>query len=264
MREISVEPVDEYGRVKSAEECFIEAFEKVGGHTKASTPTQQVFDLAVSSVSSKNTYIAPAEAIKRASARLFENDETSPSVLARVLDARYPEWADWEPETIWRTIGSELSQVPTEAVKNKIMAIQNIKSGGDFFREWHVFEKAVLSLNGVIPNFTVIEIPSPGQMAFAVVESEKIRKDTFSDEVIGYIRSVMQMAGFLVYPKELAFAATTRAIERMAEIKEKWREIAGKFNDEIPETIEGIQLGRLAAVEKYVEDKMKAGVGIDK
>jgi hypothetical protein len=234
--ELRVSSIDSDGNFKTAEDCFIEVMNKSSNFTP--TPARQ----------------------KNASSNVFDNEHSSPSILFKVLNSKFPEWKEWEPETIWDTIRNVTGSSPDESNRNKIMAAKALYASDDFFTEWHVFEKIVLAFNGIVPNFVVHEEPSPGQIAYAVGEANKIIAGIFSHEIIRYVRFIFGENGFLLFPKELSFAEPDKndIVEYM---KGYWEGISN-VNQLKPESPERIQLEKITSISKYIEQMNSLALGV--
>jgi hypothetical protein len=108
----TVDPVDADGRIKTAEECFVEAFQGsgTGGPTKI--------------------------AAGKSSEWL---EEKAPSWYLQKLISKYDRsWFEWEPETLWDTIERDFSVSLTEEVKNKINAVKLVHLTDAFWKEWNI------------------------------------------------------------------------------------------------------------------------------
>jgi len=105
-------------------------------------------------------------------------------VFPKILDET---WHEWEPETIWKTLersyGIELSDVE----KNKVNAIKAIYSE-TFVRDWEAFEKVSLALDGIIPEFDIMQDITPNQIAGALITANIVRlsEPELSQEVKTY------------------------------------------------------------------------------
>jgi len=80
-----------------------------------------------------------------------------PLTLKAVLDARDPEWAQMEPRTLWELVGQPISSEN----RSKVQAVKTIIAQPEtVVDDWRVFNNVLLALNGLIPNFKIIEVPS--------------------------------------------------------------------------------------------------------
>jgi len=82
-----------------------------------------------------------------------------PLVLRDVLDARIPEWVDMEPRTLWDHV-SKIGPISNDN-RSKVQAIKTILAQPEsIVDDWRIFNNVILALNGLIPNFKLIEVPS--------------------------------------------------------------------------------------------------------
>ena len=105
------------------------------------------------------------------------------------LNENHSGWLDWEPETIRKIIIDEDNAYNSEIAFNKIMALQTVLNSqsddeGLFFTDWQMFEKIVLALNGVIPNFADIEEAEPHEIHYVYNLFDNV---DFNEEVKKYI-----------------------------------------------------------------------------
>lgn len=180
------------------------------------------------------------------------------SILSRAFGK---EWVEWEPETLWAEVKSDLGVAPSDALKNKIQAAKSILVSEVFWKDHLAFEKIVMAFNNHVPLFDQYQHPSVAMLANGVEEAEKIRKAEFSDDVLRYIAVVGYEDGFIVLPEPLGVAQ--ESLNEMSsvgrqfrdDIARRWEEAkAGKAPEGMyAETPTGIQLARMAAVREYVE-----------
>lgn len=111
------------------------------------------------------------------------------------------DWQDWEPETLWETIG--VSNL-TEIDKNIVMALQVVCKTDFPFEAYHVFENVVTAFCGQMPSFAHNQPLSPEEIAHGCSVLNKIRpKAEYSAEVLGYIASCAKNDGLTVLPKQM-------------------------------------------------------------
>lgn len=107
--------------------------------------------------------------------------------LLNELNKNYKGWLEWEPETIREIITDD------EVKFNKIMALQTVLNAQSddesiYFTDWQIFEKIVLALNEIVPNFADIEEAEPHEIHLAYLFLEDIKGEVgFNDEVKKYI-----------------------------------------------------------------------------
>lgn len=147
---------------------------------------------------------------------IVNEPEATPLELLDYLMAVFgKDWIYWEPETLWKHI--DLSKVEQPAYnKNKIHAMRVILNNDTFWKDWVVFEKVTLALNGLPPDFNIVEEVSPAHMAFAIRIAYQLRRypglntpgkdPIFSSEVKKYIAARCFLDGTVYLPEPLSFA----------------------------------------------------------
>jgi hypothetical protein len=186
----------------------------------------------------------------------FTSPKVAPSYLGDTLSDRYnTSWLEWSPETIWQTIEQDFMTEIHPVVKEKIGAVQTLLNTDDFWREWHIFEKVCKAFNSVIPNFTMMEPCSPGEMALAVEEAAKLRKYPFSPEVIAYVRANCLSHGMAVFPVQLMFAQGGLQTELEKKVSGAWAEASTSPTFPVEEDEIGVQLARLNAIRHYIKSE---------
>ncbi len=173
--------------------------------------------------------------------------------LIKTLD-QMGDWLDWEPETI-RVLeigGQKLDEITL----NKVMAIQSAlvtqTAEGSlgtmfFFDDWRLFEKTVIALNNIVPNFGEIESASPAEIHKAVSILQKIHPVTFSGDVAKYIAAAYMTANIVYCPFYNVVNNYLKETPIKESVKTIWPE-RGKMDLEKDGVLE-IQLARLMAIE---------------
>jgi len=138
----------------------------------------------------------------------FQHRDTHPLVLSVLLLSKYgPEWLTWEPETLWQEIESDFRVTPSVYARNKINAMKTMHVVDTPWTEWEVFNQVVMAMTDVIPDFRVLQKPSPAQVIAGVDVMNKIRIDaSYSEEVARYIAACFLTEGVVYLPKPVEFA----------------------------------------------------------
>jgi hypothetical protein len=150
-----------------------------------------------------------------------------------------------EPETI-RRIMPEASDTEID----KLMALVSLYKTMHFFENFYIFENIVLALNGVKPDFAVLQGSSPEQMWYAIETAHKLYPTReFAPEVLKYIEYMFNKYGVYVYPPYL-------------DMMNPYYAAAYKLATEGPypigdATTEEIQAGKLMAILHYINEKNK-------
>ncbi len=160
-----------------------------------------------------------------------------------------PEYYAWEPETVWQEAtrvskGHSISEVN----KNKIQAVRTVHNTNLPFEEWQVFEKIIAALNGVIPDFFVMQKPNLGQLLVGVGILYRLRSGIFSDDVSRYTAAALLDEGIGYAPKPLDFCGYVLKKESpvFSQVEKALASGEGKNEEAIRN-----QLSIIAAARKY-------------
>jgi len=105
---------------------------------------------------------------------------------------------NYEPETIDHLF-PELDQTD----KEKLNALKVIKNVDSFFDDMHIFEKCVLAVNDIIPDFGFVEGCQPEHIWYTVSLASKLRpKKSYSWEVQKYCQYLFNENGVYIYPPQ--------------------------------------------------------------
>lgn len=197
--------------------------------------------------------------------KVAQQDGLTDSLPAKALKdslekALGEDWASWEPETVWSELRN-LGQPLSAALKDKVQALKTLLTTNAFWRDHLAFEKVVMALNGNTVIFDSYQHPSPAMIARGLLEAASIRSVEFSDEVLKYAAAVCYEAGLIVLPESLA--VVQESLDELTspilgkhlkgEISQAWSSRA--VNDApqglYTETVVGIQLARMAAIQDY-------------
>lgn len=237
-RLLEISPTDKDGQLKDADEVFLEAYNRV------------------SSNGGTNGSFRKTAARLPTSTNRWNNRETPPSWYAVQLINKYDQaWLEWEPETIWITVEKDFRTPISELTKNKIGAVKTILLTDSFWREWHVLEKITQAFNGHIPELHMMEVPSVGELAWAIAEANYVQPgNEFSEETIQYIRGLCTSEGYVLYPEQLKFAQARPLGTLAQDVEGAWEMIRNLKKVDIIENALGVNLVRLQAVQKHVEE----------
>lgn len=137
---------------------------------------------------------------------LFTHQDTHPVVLNLAMMREFQmDWVGWEPRTIWSEINRLFKSQVSEHTRAKVQALMALHNNNGFWKSWTVFEKVVQALNGNIPTWTVMQMPSPEQLYVAVDMLEHIRSGVFSDEVKLYMTAAILHEDLTFVPPPLDF-----------------------------------------------------------
>lgn len=145
-----------------------------------------------------------------------------------------------EPDTVRQKLS--LSDLDFD----KYMAMYVVENTNAPFEDFQVFSAITFALNGVKPNFEVIQIPEVPWMWHAVSEMERLRPGMeLSYEVQTFIKIASDEGGYYVYPPQCA--------DIYPSIYQKSAESAavdGPFP--LEETVIGIQASKLLEIASYL------------
>ena len=140
--------------------------------------------------------------------RVFSYWKSHPMYLDMLLlEAFGPQWLDWEPETIWAEIQDDFKAKSISVhVRNKINAMKLLHVATSPWTEWEVFTVTVQALNDNIPDFRMLQKPSPDQIIAAVAIMNKVKEQKFSEEVGRYVAACFLDEGIYFLPDPVGFA----------------------------------------------------------
>ena len=104
-------------------------------------------------------------------------------------------WLPWDGDVLFRSIEQEFKMSVAEVNRLKIMAAQNLHVIDAFWEQWEVFEKVIAGLNGIIPQFNVMQPPDLATLYAGIDIANGIRQETYSDEVKRYCAAVLLNEG---------------------------------------------------------------------
>lgn len=179
----------------------------------------------------------------------------------------------WEPDSLWLTLDRRGVDIPL-VNRDKLLAAVTMSLVPAFWWEVNAFENTVMAFNNVVSNPEILQEATPAQVSWAVYEAELLYsqiedlEDTpiFDREPVLYTAVVLHRAGFLRPPDMLSFAATPlrdmnkNGVEvSINELDEAWSKLRKMDITKIQlgDSPLEIQLGRLAAVQLYIEDRRK-------
>jgi hypothetical protein len=115
----------------------------------------------------------------------------------------------WDPMTIRREIADDFGDPPTIVV-DKLLAAISIVTSNAFYQSVPTFVHIANTLSGSC-NFDVWDLADAEESAWAVIEAQLLypaskEEGGWSQEVLGYIRSVVKREGLLNPPDALQFA----------------------------------------------------------
>ena len=146
-----------------------------------------------------------------------------------------------EPETL-RQLAPELS----EEEFNQVLALKVLKHTRHYFENFYAFEDITLALNGVIPDFTLLQGCTPSQIWYAVKVANEVRPGMeYANEVQLYIKYICNSFGVFIYPEV--------GLDNPYLAKAKELSAVGPFP--LGESTEEIQAAKLLEIEAYMKEQ---------
>lgn len=145
---------------------------------------------------------------KVAETNILRHHDAHPLVLDLAVTKKLgPEWWLWEPETIRTALQRNFQAGPTELNWNKLQAVRTVHvSPGLVFDEWECFLPVITALNNVIPDFNILQLPSPARLYAGVGMLRMLDpEENFSEEVKRFIAASLLHEGIFFAPGELSF-----------------------------------------------------------
>lgn len=190
---------------------------------------------------------------------LFQHPDAHPYVLDLALLKKYgPEWMEWEVEVLELRIPSDF---PTKSVSDlnleKLQAMKTLHYVDGFWQSWEVFISCVMPLNGLFPDFEIMQIPTVAQCAVAVDIANRVRDDVaWTDEMKAYLEVVHKFDGIFCAIQPLDFV-TIDSEDYPVDCKEVsmlWPAVRKIMKPPTGDTSTAEQLRRLLVVHESLEE----------
>jgi hypothetical protein len=194
---------------------------------------------------------------------LFQHPDAHPVVLDLLLLRKYgPEWMTWEHETLEFRIKADFPLPISDLNLHKVQAMKTLHFVDTFWEEWHVFVWCCMALNGVPPDFRVMQVPTVAQCMMAVDIANRVRQDVpFSPEVNDFVEQVQMHDGIFVPIEPLEWVMMDDVEGYPVdcdEVKKRWPEVRKQGKVLEPTTVENEQLNRMLGVREYLEESRTA------
>lgn len=190
---------------------------------------------------------------------LFQHPDAHPIMLDLVLLRKYgPEWMEWEPETLaWRIMQDFRTQDISDLNMHKVQAIKTLHFTDRFWEAWEVFVWCCMALNGVPPDFRVMQVPTVAQSMVAVDIANRVRQDVkFSAELNDFLEQVQMFDGILCTIEPLEWVTMDDVEDYPVDCKkvmELWPEVR-KSGKPTGDEVTAEQLRRMLEVREYLEE----------
>jgi len=187
---------------------------------------------------------------------LFRHPDAHPIALDLSLLQKYGvEWLTWEPETLEAHINRDFGG-SSDINLQKVMACKTLHLVDTFWERWEVFSWCTVALNGMFPDFDIMQAPTAMDISIAVDISNRIRDDVpWSSEVEEFARQSVKFDGLLVVSSPISFAQPD--VEGfpldVEDIKKRWPGVKASGQEPSEDSVEGEQLRRMLRVEKALD-----------
>lgn len=189
---------------------------------------------------------------------MFRHPEAHPLVLDMALLQRYgPDWLTWESDTIEYRIEQDERYEMSAINMSKLEAARTMHMVDAFWERWEIFVWCVMPMNGIFPDFEIMQVPTVFQCMNAVHTASRIRTDVeWSSEVKTFLVEIHRHDEVLIPQRPLDFVELELdeyPID-VKRIKDLWPVVVkdGKVPEE--ETVESEQLQRMLDLHRYLED----------
>lgn len=193
---------------QDAEHRFLEAVRALNLPGQPETLSKVALEMGISEVDDEDDNVETTEgdgAEKTAAEptplphiNLFQHPDSHPAVLDILLLRKYgPEWMLWEPETLQMRIPQDFKTSEVSDLNlNKLQAMNTLHSINAPWIRWEVFVWCAMPLNGLFPDFEVMQVPNAAQCLIAIDIFNKVRQDVaWSDELKDYLGVVWRHEG---------------------------------------------------------------------
>ena len=188
---------------------------------------------------------------------LFSHPDSHPIVLDLALLTKYnAEWFEWEPETVQHRVSIDFGNVSDLNI-SKIMAMKTLHVSDRFWEAWEVFVWCTMPLNGIFPDFEMMQVPSVAQCLVSVDIADRVRMDVhWSEEVKAFIEQVHLHDGIFVPQPPIDSVAVVDANLNfnIGDVKKRWPEVRSSQVVPSGSTPEAEQLRRMLMAFEYLED----------
>lgn len=138
---------------------------------------------------------------------LFVHGDSHPVVIDLAMFRAFGMlWLTWEPETIFMEIKATFGTNDiSERTRAKIQTVKTLHLSPSPWSKWQVFEKIVQGMNGSVPVWSLMQVPSLRQLYAAIDALDHIRVGSFSDEVKSYMAAAVLNEDVTFVPSPLEF-----------------------------------------------------------
>lgn len=188
----------------------------------------------------------------------FRHPDAQAMVLDMAMLQRYgPDWLTWESETIEIRLQKDLGYALSSINLSKLEAMRAMHMVDSFWERWEVFVWCTMPINGIYPDFEVMQVPNVFQCMAAVHTASRIRTDVqWSGEVSTYLSLVHRHDEVLVPQSPLDFVTLDMSefpID-IPEVKERWVSVRKNRKAPTEDTAEAEQLRRMLELYQFFQE----------
>ena len=190
---------------------------------------------------------------------LFSHPASHPIVLDMAVIAKYgTDWLEWEPETIQFSIQRDFGNL-SDLNMSKLMAMKTLHVVDSFWKSWEIFNICTMSLNGIFPDFEVMQVPNVAQCMVSVEIADKVRLDvTWSEEIKVYLSKVHEYDGIYVTQSPLETMMSETELEKpefsTIDVRKEWPTVRRTRKAPTGSSPVEEQLRRMLTVYEYLEE----------
>jgi hypothetical protein len=189
---------------------------------------------------------------------IFQHPDAHPFILDLLLLRKYgPDWLTWEPETIEMRLRADYGQTLSDINLHKLQAVKTLHFVDTFWNQWEVFTWCTMALNGVPPDFLVLQVSTVSQCMIAVDIANRIRQDVpWSPEVKSFISTVFIHDGVMypIEPLDFVDVPWQDYPVDVDAIKAKWPEVRASDKAPSDDSVTSEQLRRLLDIRGHLEE----------
>ena len=181
-----------------------------------------------------------------------------------ILKSLGKEFLTWDSATRKEVLKKQYNISLSDEDHNMLEAAVTLKVTDIVWAEYPAFEKSAWALNGFVPRMDIMEVPPPHYIAYAVYIMKVInKKNTFSEEVKGYIASILNLNGFVLAPPYLQFVQPqlnkfVQDKDLLNKTKDRWDKVKSTKLESLDINYSNpvsAQIGKLATVALYIQRK---------
>lgn len=202
---------------------------------------------------------APAgRSAKINSKNVFRHPDAHPLVLDLLLIHKYgQEWLGWESETIELRVPKDFAVDRLSDLNlSKLQAMKTLHLVDSYWERWEIFVWCTMPLNGIFPDFEIMQVPTVAQCMISVDIANRIRSDVaWSDELKDYLSVVHRHDGVLFPQPPLAFVHvdTSSFAVDAPQVSQAWPRVRASRQAPREMTPEAEQLRRMLELYEFVE-----------